>query len=400
MILYSRSLNGKINVWKIYPENNNIVIETGYIGHKLIKSIRKSLSSSITKEIDARIKKQQRKGYKSLKELGIISFSEEYIDKADGLFNINKLYDILNTTLPKTNLDLNFQLKPNKAVKFRDHQPIYPCFGQPKLNGLRGTIRKESITEGIGMFKSNIETFTIKTMGGLEYIMPNITESISSLNYEDIELALDGELYIPGKKLNEINAAVPKRLDSGTITNVSRPDLTNKVKFYCFDLAIEEVDQAQRLKLINLFLSTPIFNVIPVITRIIHNKEEAIAFANECVVQGFEGAVFRDMGAEYKFGSRTKDLVKLKFFDDAEFLVIDVVSKDREPETGMFVCQNNINDETFTVNPMGDYFKRKEYLDNKDNYIGRLVTVKFYERSGIKQVPFHANAIDFRDKGD
>jgi hypothetical protein len=388
--LYSRSLNGKIKVWKIYPNNNNIIIESGYIGSNTIISSRPCTFSSIQKELDSRIKAQRRNGYKSIEELNITE---------DSIKNTSLIY-MLDIKLPKTNLDLDFNLKPNKAVKFRDREPIYPCYGQPKLNGLRGVIRSESITEGIGLFKSKLNTFTIKTMGGLEYIVPTITTNISSLKYDGVDLALDGELYIPYTPLNVIKKAIPMRLETGTITKVSRPDLIDKVKFYCFDLAIEDITQSERLRIRDLFLSTPIKNVIPVITRIINNNKEAIDFANECVSQGFEGAVFRNIHSDYKFGSRTVDLVKLKFFADSEFLIVDVISKPKTPDLGMFVCKNDINDETFTVNPMGTHEEQKLYLSNKHDYIGKMVTVKYYERSGIKNVPFHANALAFRNDGE
>jgi len=38
-----------------------------------------------------------------------------------------------------------------------------------------------------------------------------------------------------------------------------------------------------------------------------------------------------------------------------------------------------------------------EYLRNKDKYVGKLATVKYYERSGVDCVPFHANVITIRN---
>lgn len=390
--LYARSQNGKIKIWKISSDNiGNIIIESGYLGNKLLHTIRKYTYGSIDKELTSRIKNKRREGYKSLEELGI---DKEY----DNMFSF---INTLNNSLPETNLDLNFNLKPNKAVKYRDRKPIYPCFGQPKLNGLRGVIRMENLISGVGLFTNNMIVPTIKTMGGLEYLLSHITENINNLNYNDIDLALDGELYIPGYNLNEIKKAIPMRLDNGTITNVSSPSLTKNVKFYCFDLAIENLSQIDRLKLRNRFLDEKHYlNIIKVPTKIIYNDNEAIEFANQCVRDGYEGAVFRDIYSEYKFGSKTVDMVKLKFFEDQEFIIIDVIPKNKRPDLGMFVCKNDINDSVFTVNPMGTEEQQRAYLSNKDEYINRMVTVKFYERSGVKKVPFHANALAFRDYGE
>ena len=45
--------------------------------------------------------------------------------------------------------------------------------------------------------------------------------------------------------------------------------------------------------------------------------------------------------------------------------------------------------ERFNVTPEGSHEKKKEYLSNKFNYIGKQLTVRFFERT-ITGVPFHA----------
>ena len=99
-------------------------------------------------------------------------------------------------------------------------------------------------------------------------------------------------------------------------------------------------------------------------------------------------------------------MLKLKFFDDAEFEIIDIVPvgyshlMNGDPTittVGMYICKNDLNDATFEVVSMGDLEYRKSLLQNKEQLIGKKVTVKFYERSGVSQVPFHANALIIRD---
>ena len=155
--LYARSQNGKIKVWKISGDtvSNTVIIETGYIDGTLIYTTRPCTFTSMEKEINSRIKSKKREGYKSAKELSIT------------LTEPTQLQYLLNCQLPSTNLDLNFNLKPNKAVKFRDRKPKYPCIGQPKLNGLRGVIRMESVIRGTGLFRNSDKAHTIKTMGDL-----------------------------------------------------------------------------------------------------------------------------------------------------------------------------------------------------------------------------------------
>lgn len=86
------------------------------------------------------------------------------------------------------------------------------------------------------------------------------------------------------------------------------------------------------------------------------------------------------MDAEYAFGSRPMTIMKSKQFLDSEFEIVDVVPMDKEPECGMFVLRNDINDETFTCVSMASYTDKVYYLSDKNKYIGKMATVKFYER--------------------
>ena len=61
----------------------------------------------------------------------------------------------------------------------------------------------------------------------------------------------------------------------------------------------------------------------------------------------------------------------------------------------MFVCVSE-NGKDFTVNPQGSHEVKKEYLTNKDKYIGKWLTVKFYERTAEGK-PFHTTGIAVRD---
>ena len=95
-------------------------------------------------------------------------------------------------------------------------------------------------------------------------------------------------------------------------------------------------------------------------------------------------------------------MLKFKTKKNTECKIIDIILKE---DTGnrtyiCFVLQNDINDHTFESVPYGDESERQEYLINKDKYIGRYATVEFYERSGVKDVPFHSNVVTIRDEAD
>jgi hypothetical protein len=87
---------------------------------------------------------------------------------------------------------------------------------------------------------------------------------------------------------------------------------------------------------------------------------------------------------------------KYKKFDDAEFLIVDVIPYEKDPYLAKIICRNDINDLMFETIPIGNKEIRHNYLVNKEKYIGKLATVKFYERS-IYGLPFHSNLIGIRD---
>jgi hypothetical protein len=95
-------------------------------------------------------------------------------------------------------------------------------------------------------------------------------------------------------------------------------------------------------------------------------------------------------------------MAKLKTFEDTECEILDVLIKNEDSNrtyVGM-VLRNDINEATFEATVMGDESARLEYVLNKHNYIGKLATVKFYERSGVKKVPYHGNVVSVREDAD
>lgn len=76
----------------------------------------------------------------------------------------------------------------------------YPAIAQPKLNGVRATLRWEKNIVQDGLFSKVVARAVIKVKSGLEYYFPNITNGISYDFFVDndtkLEVAYDGELYL------------------------------------------------------------------------------------------------------------------------------------------------------------------------------------------------------------
>ena len=392
--LYARSLDGKIKVWKINDCYNYILIEYGQYGGNLITRKIPITMASSESQFKSMIRKKKKEGYKDVNE--IYKLTNEFTA------NVNLAY--LQKNLPKSNLDDNYNLKPMKCKPFKKGKMLYPAIGQPKANGVRGVLRWETTTVSDGIFATDVAGAMLRSKEGLQYHLPHITDNITEDFFIDTEsgrkVAWDGEIYLHGTPINMINSASPLINHHGTIAKTRYPHITPQLKFVIFDVATEDLTQDKRIDMVETIVPFTNYEGVSLLkSRIINSDEEAIAYMMECIADGYEGAVIRSMHTEYAFGSRPMTIMKLKVKQDAEFEVIDVIPKPKEPSTSIFVCRNDINRATFKCNPMGTYEQRKEYLDNKEAYIGKLATVKFYERIGVDDVPFHGNVVTIRREG-
>lgn len=423
--LYARNSNGKINEWSAKVENivhvlhttmggpgdsAKIIISEGLIdGAKTLTEIVVKTGKNIGKmnettpfqqacnEAQSRWDKKKKQGYKSLTDLGL---GKEIRDLENQTHSTEYLFSILNHALPQNRTDENDLSKPMKAQPyFKDDNSVrisFPCFAQPKLNGFRVMARWETVEEGEGIFKEKVEKVVFRSKEGLRYpILEHIEAEFNKdmflietlFSVKDAKIVFDGEMYIPGEILSEISSAVRKR-------NSKTPLL----KFYIFDLAVAGINQKQRIETLRVmngaFFSTA--NHIKIVRTVeAHSNEIAQELTDGWIKEGYEGGIFRDMKANYQFGKRPQTMVKLKRFQDKEFRITDVVGGDNSPELGVFVCVAE-NGKTFKCTPEGTHEKKKEYLSNKSYYIGRTLTVRFFERTK-DDLPFHAVGVAVRD---
>lgn len=398
--LYARDHNRNIKQWKVTVVecDGYSIIET----EEGLKEGKKSKTSTIVSkgknigkknetnhlsqaqsEAESKYNKKEREGYKSLLTLGITDTSS------------------LDMVLPVFNTDADNQLKPMKCQQYlKDNgQPriSFPCLGQPKINGFRCILRLETKTEGL--FKEEHPVFRSKN--GLEYdILRHITihfneedfiftGKINDIQYNNLNLVFDGELYIDGYSLQDISSAVRKPNED-----------TIKLQYHIFDLAVDEIVQVDRtaiLKEISTKFTNKNYPIRFVESRVISSHEEAVSFTDSNIYDGHEGSVFRDMKATYQFGLRPSTMVKLKKVTEGDFVILDVVLSDKnDPRYAVLVCQNDTNLETFKCAIEGSTSYRTEVYENKANYIGKIANIAYYERTK-KDIPFHTTCLVIKD---
>lgn len=395
--LYKRNSNGKPLFWTIDARTADIKVQYGIVGKEgRVEYI--TTHRNLQDEVNSLVKAKRKEGYKELQDL---------YDNAPKLINPDNLYDYLNNYLPKFNTHADGAFIPMLCKTLEDNKPFEKgtYFGQWKINGERCIITAEvekGLFETIKLHYRSREgvDWTDKLSYLDNYLLPCIPEEIINMMAEE-GVALDGELYLPGYGINEINSF---------IKNTELPQ-HYKLQFWLYDICIENMSAKNRQNHIDDFLLGKVHR------SKIHTKEEHLnntdrlvvlpnfdcSNINEAILRrdtfislGFEGLVIRKSDAEYQFGGRRNNsMLKFKKKEDGLFTIVDIVPEGiKRSNLGKFVLKNDINDELFECTYNAPHSAQEEILVNKDKYIGHYkALVEFRERSGISQVPFHAKCV-------
>ena len=234
---------------------------------------------------------------------------------------------------------------------------LFPCYMQPKLNGVRCIARKTK--EGICLLSRNDKPFSA---------LQNHTRLIDELNKcMSLGEELDGELYVHGWSFQKIVSAVKKQ-----------SWLTNQLIFNVFD----KIKPGPFKSRIDFTFDLTFVTKVP--TTLCVDESSAYKKLDELVEQGYEGLILRNSEAEYENG-QSYNVQKLKKFIDSEFKIIGGTACSKGGV--IFTCATE-SGETFSVKPMGTLAERKRMLADIDNLVGKLLTVRYLclSDSGIPMI--------------
>jgi len=282
-------------------------------------------------------------------EQAILEANSEYLKKKDAgyLENLN-----IKTILPKL---------PMLATKFieREHDIIYEAICQPKLDGIRCTLVKGKLYS-----RKNKEF--------------NFMEHISEL-YKSLpsNIVLDGELYSNEITFQQIVSIVKQK------NNAPSKELLSKIKFYVFDMYDNlnlNLDFVDRISFLKKYIDPS--NLVE--TKICKNKNDLERYYHSFLDKGYEGLIIRNKLGKYEFNKRSKNLQKLKPFEDAEFEIIGF-TQGTGIESGCIIweCKTKEN-KTFMVRPKGTHTERKKLFRIGKQFIGKWITIKFQEYTDDK----------------
>ena len=397
MILYKRNAKGDPILWQIEKANDEYKVSYGAVcGHIHEEFINGKLVKA--NEIESRIKAKRKEGYKELSELK----DSGPVEIKDDIALINYLY----TYLPKNNTtDDGFTL-PMLAKVLKDNKPFDKrrYLGQYKINGVRciiGAIKTNDLFNPIRLtYRSREGTdWTPKLTWMDEVIKPEIKDDLLDAMLEE-GACLDGELYLPGYKVNDINSFVK---------NEKLPQ-HYQLQYWCYDIAIDNMSYEARRKFRTENIDRICYTfdtydqhlnnkskLILLPDVVISDIDDATRFRDKFISLGFEGLIVRDVSSAYQFGARNLAMLKYKRVDDAKFKIVDVVPEGVRTTLCKLVLRNDINDELFECTLNFDHSRQEYILKNKEKFIGKYAFVEYRERSGVKNVPFHAKAIDIND---
>lgn len=394
--LYRRNNNGAPTVWwaELDSGTNSITVFYGLVRGNIRKEVYTVTQKDGQKELESRYNDKIKQGYTYLNELCDMQGLPP-VEDGDN----DTLFNFLNTYLPKdlSNGNSNLLL-PMLAKTYSGNiwKKINYLYGQYKINGLRCIITAYTQND---MFKpvrlrfQSREGIIWNTLENLsDYLLSVIPANIIK-DMIDGYVALDGEIYLPGYTINQINHFVK---DSNCTEN-------KLLQFWCYDIMMEG-DQSSRndyrygiksptsfYNIENHYGNIERFIVLP--SRYINNDNEAIETRNHYINIGFEGLILRNPYTDYQYGRRRANYME-KFKDAAEgdFIILDIY-KEKKRDLPILLCKNDINDEKFETRLSTSHIVQQEVLFDSQSYIGRTVHIEYGERSGVTRVPFHIKTV-------
>lgn len=280
----------------------------------------------------------------------------------------------------ESDIDSGTLVKPMLAHKYGDYPISFPVACQPKLDGIRCVATKD------GLFSRKGERFNS---------VPHI-ESILVPLCAEYNMILDGELYNHDYKdnFNEIQSLVMKKKP----TAEDLAESADKVQYHIYDVIKETTNLFKNRDQIiaDLFgdeLSTH-KQFVRVKTEFVPDQEVLDATYGVYLQEGYEGQMIRGVDSKYE-NKRSKNLLKRKEFQDAEFKIIKIEEGlgNRSGMAGAVVCQIGSSPLVFGAGIKGGVEFNKKLWDDRDNLVGQLATIRYQNLTpdGIPRFPvFHS----------
>lgn len=275
-------------------------------------------------------------------------------------------------------------MKPMLARTYGPRFSHFPCILQPKLNGIRALV--QCTPSGIVMQSRDEKLWTypfFKELYDELSWLYSFAEKQSSPDARNV--ILDGELYVHGWRLQDINSAV-------AVNRKERTPKTPLVQYHIFDaipnLQTSFLDRWVPFYSVKEFRELNLVRIVP--THSCANAEEMQRLFHTYTAEGYEGVMLRT-DEPYFLGEtahgtehRSRTLWKYKHWEDGEFLCVGFTHGEGKASIGFgaLVLQGPLGN-TFKV---GTGFTDEERMQPPP--IGSLVRVRYLELTA-DGIPFN-----------
>ena len=267
----------------------------------------------------------------------------------------------------------------------------FPCFVQPKLDGLRCVSYATHGTGGAGVA---LQSRTGAFFTGL----PAIAAALRPYLSQHPNIVIDGELYTDQMPFEELAGLIKKK----KITD-DDVDRLKKVKYHVYDIydrTLPDMPYSERIAVLAAAVrrcGCVANDTLTASARMLRSDTEAAAMVvlvrtekvavlaefrrlfAEFVEAGYEGIMLRNAAGIYRANYRSNDLQKYKEFMEEEYRIIDFTQGEgRDAGAVIWVCET-ADGKVFTVRPRGTMEQRRAWFNDGDSYIGKKLTVIFQE---------------------
>lgn len=387
-ILYGLSSKGKLQQWQVKVQElsdgtANLIRESGYVNGKIKQNIK-------------RVKK------------GVnIGKSNETTPLQQAINMAHSELDSKRNSNYELNIDPNDYVPrlvlPQLASKVKNGKIKFPCDMQPKLNGICCIARKYKTIPSFKKYTSEYISWALNNKrllnlseeieegicyhsrgGQLFHTLEHLTKPLFEiLSFNEM---VHGELYNHDWSLQKI----------GSYTKDLKKD-AHKLEYWIYDYPNTNFKWRDRLTILREKITDsylPTIKLVP--TVVVRSYEEAKEWHDVWVAHGYEGGMLRNHDGFYIFEYNSKDLEKVKEFEDAEFEIIGGKEGTGNDEgCVVFRCVTPEGIE-FDVRPKGTVERRRIMFENLHSYIGESLTVRFAEYSDDK-VPLQPVGIAIRN---
>lgn len=410
--LYALDTKGRIKQWRVWTEGNIIVVEHGLMeGKKQLtkieakpKNIGKANATTAIEQamLEAKAKhtKQLDKGYSPDKPDGkpalSVMLAKDYrksfnlCNKADKddlvIIKAQVSVDPLSSKVSWVGVPSGSRYRDimrlcNQGVLYwfgdslytRNKSISYPCFVQPKLDGVRSLIYAEGVN-------GHIDSIKYRSRGNKGYSnIEDIDKELKIIFKEFPELVLDGELYCHGMPLQDISSSVKKHNEN-----------TRHIMFHIFDVAVPDKSWLEREHTVRqigqIIKDRGLKRIKAVEAHVVASEDEMLEKHSQYIQEGYEGIMLRNYEGLYMFGQRSKDLQKYKTFMDDEFKIVGMELDKYKHGVAILTTSQG---KTFKAKLAGTDKQRTEMWLLRDQYIGQYATIKYQSltNDGIPQFP-------------